>query len=296
MIRGANTLSRGRRRRRCALRRGSRLRPGPRAASAHGHVALGARLLQPQRERPEPGQRPRSRVGLSQRRRRLRLHEHAVAEREQPRPPADLERGRRRSASRAGVRLLFFTLGARARDLQLSGFNLWELDGEAAFHIRIWRIDPYFGVRGGYAFVGSLGSGAVVGRLGRLGLRRERPRDQRGADVRDRRLRLEPRVDRRRRERRVPLPQAPARSAAPGGHPGRRRDAPRPAASSSTTSRARASASAPCSRRTSASTSRRTAPCSRLCAGCSRRRCRSSASWSSFAGPIRGASRAGSSA
>jgi hypothetical protein len=61
----------------------------------------------------------------------------------------------------AGVRLLFFTLGARARDLQLSDFNLWELDGEAAFHIRIWRIDPYFGVRGGYAFVGSLGSGAV---------------------------------------------------------------------------------------------------------------------------------------
>ena len=61
----------------------------------------------------------------------------------------------------AGVRLLFFTLGVRARDLQLSDFNLWELNGEAAFHIRIWRIDPYFGVRGGYAFVGSLGSGAV---------------------------------------------------------------------------------------------------------------------------------------
>jgi hypothetical protein len=61
----------------------------------------------------------------------------------------------------AGVRLLFFTLGVRARDLQLSDFNLWELDAEAAFHIRIWRIDPYFGFRGGYAFVGSLGSGSV---------------------------------------------------------------------------------------------------------------------------------------
>jgi hypothetical protein len=61
----------------------------------------------------------------------------------------------------AGLRLLFFTVGVRARDLQLANFNLWELDGEAAFHIRIWRIDPYFGVRGGYAFVGSLGSGAV---------------------------------------------------------------------------------------------------------------------------------------
>jgi hypothetical protein len=62
----------------------------------------------------------------------------------------------------AGVRLLFFTLGVRARDLQLSNFNLWELNGEAAFHIRIWRIDPYFGVRGGYAFVGTLGSGAAT--------------------------------------------------------------------------------------------------------------------------------------
>jgi hypothetical protein len=61
----------------------------------------------------------------------------------------------------AGVRLLFFTLGVRARDLQLSDFNLWELDAEAAFHIRIWRIDPYFGVRGGYAFVGTLNSSAV---------------------------------------------------------------------------------------------------------------------------------------
>jgi hypothetical protein len=61
----------------------------------------------------------------------------------------------------AGVRLLFFTLGVRARDLLLSNYNLWELDGEAAFHIRVWRIDPYFGFRGGYAFVGSLGSGVA---------------------------------------------------------------------------------------------------------------------------------------
>lgn len=58
----------------------------------------------------------------------------------------------------AGVRLLFFTVGARARDLQLSSFNLWEIDGEAAFHMRIDHVDPYFGFRGGYAFVGSLSS------------------------------------------------------------------------------------------------------------------------------------------
>jgi len=42
----------------------------------------------------------------------------------------------------AGVRLLFFSAGLRARDLQLSAFNLWELDAEAA--------------RGGYVTVGGL--------------------------------------------------------------------------------------------------------------------------------------------
>jgi hypothetical protein len=62
----------------------------------------------------------------------------------------------------AGVRLLFFTLGLRARDLLLTGIgNLWMLNAEAAFHTRIWRIDPYFGVRGGYDFVGSLDSDSV---------------------------------------------------------------------------------------------------------------------------------------
>ena len=44
----------------------------------------------------------------------------------------------------AGVRLLFLTLGVRVRDLQLASIgNLWELSAEAAFHTRIWRIDPY---------------------------------------------------------------------------------------------------------------------------------------------------------
>jgi opacity protein-like surface antigen len=59
-----------------------------------------------------------------------------------------------------GARLLFFSVGVRARDLLLSSYSLWELDAEVAFHIRIWRIDPYFGFRGGYAFVGNLASGA----------------------------------------------------------------------------------------------------------------------------------------
>ena len=61
----------------------------------------------------------------------------------------------------AGVRLLSLTLGLRARELDLSDFSLWELDAEIALHSRIDRLDPYVGVRGGYAFDGSLSSGAT---------------------------------------------------------------------------------------------------------------------------------------
>ena len=61
-----------------------------------------------------------------------------------------------------GVRLLFFSIGVRVRDIQLSGIgDLWELNGEAAFHTRIGHIDAYFGVRGGYNFVGSLNKSTV---------------------------------------------------------------------------------------------------------------------------------------
>jgi hypothetical protein len=66
----------------------------------------------------------------------------------------------------AGVRLLFLTLGLRARDLILDLGNLWEIGLEAAFHMRVWHIDPYFGVRGGYNFVGSLDSSTVGGAVG----------------------------------------------------------------------------------------------------------------------------------
>ncbi|HEY1696189.1 MAG TPA: hypothetical protein VGG39_28680 [Polyangiaceae bacterium] len=59
----------------------------------------------------------------------------------------------------AGIRLLFFSIGARVRDLQLSGIgDLWELNGEAAFHVKVGHVDGYFGARGGYNFVGSLNS------------------------------------------------------------------------------------------------------------------------------------------
>jgi hypothetical protein len=56
----------------------------------------------------------------------------------------------------AGVRLLFVSAGLRARGLELSAFHLTELDAEAALHMRIWHIDPYFGARGGYVTVGGL--------------------------------------------------------------------------------------------------------------------------------------------
>ncbi|MDP9000144.1 MAG: hypothetical protein M3O46_08540 [Myxococcota bacterium] len=61
-----------------------------------------------------------------------------------------------------GVRLIFITLGVRVRDLLLSSIgSLWELNAEAALHTRIWHIDPYIGVRGGYNFVGSLNSDSI---------------------------------------------------------------------------------------------------------------------------------------
>jgi hypothetical protein len=59
-----------------------------------------------------------------------------------------------------GVRLLFLSLGISARDLLLNEMSLWELDADVAFHTRVDHVDPYFGLRGGYSFDGSLGSGA----------------------------------------------------------------------------------------------------------------------------------------
>lgn len=61
----------------------------------------------------------------------------------------------------AGVRLLFLSLGLRARDLQLSSFNLWETDLEAALHFKIWRVDIALGARGGYAFLGSFSADSL---------------------------------------------------------------------------------------------------------------------------------------
>jgi hypothetical protein len=57
----------------------------------------------------------------------------------------------------AGLRLLIFSLGFRARLNDSTTFTFWELDGELGIHIPAGKWDPYFGFHGGYAFVGALG-------------------------------------------------------------------------------------------------------------------------------------------
>lgn len=59
----------------------------------------------------------------------------------------------------AGIRLFILTLGVHANLNELSAFDLWQLDGELGFHIPIGHWEPYFGLHGGYCFVGSLGDG-----------------------------------------------------------------------------------------------------------------------------------------
>lgn len=63
----------------------------------------------------------------------------------------------------AGIRLLFFTLGARFRYNLQSAFNLWQLNLVAGFHIPVGSWDPYFGVHGGYSAIGKLADNSVSG-------------------------------------------------------------------------------------------------------------------------------------
>jgi hypothetical protein len=63
----------------------------------------------------------------------------------------------------AGVRLFFLSAGVRLRNTVLDNpGSLWQLDLEAAMHMRIWHIDPYFGVRGGYDWLGSFSTNAIT--------------------------------------------------------------------------------------------------------------------------------------
>ncbi len=59
-----------------------------------------------------------------------------------------------------GVRLLILTLGPRLRYHFMNGFNLLQINGEAELHIPLGKLDPFFGLHGGYSTLGSLG-GAV---------------------------------------------------------------------------------------------------------------------------------------
>ncbi len=61
----------------------------------------------------------------------------------------------------AGVRLVAFTLGARARLHALSNMSLWQVGVDAAFHLPINPIEPYIGLHAGYAFSGGVSSSAV---------------------------------------------------------------------------------------------------------------------------------------
>jgi hypothetical protein len=60
-----------------------------------------------------------------------------------------------------GVRFVFLSAGLRVRDFELTSFNMWETDAEAALHFRVWRIDGSVGARGGYAFLGRFSPAAV---------------------------------------------------------------------------------------------------------------------------------------
>jgi hypothetical protein len=62
----------------------------------------------------------------------------------------------------AGVRLLVFVLGVRAKYNALSAFNMWQLNGELGFKIPISKVDFLIGAHGGYSFVGNIGEGTVA--------------------------------------------------------------------------------------------------------------------------------------
>jgi hypothetical protein len=65
----------------------------------------------------------------------------------------------------AGLRLSFLSVGARARLLALDNVDVWEINGETAFHVQIDTADLYLGLRGGYA-VGSIPNGGANGGSG----------------------------------------------------------------------------------------------------------------------------------
>lgn len=75
----------------------------------------------------------------------------------------------------AGVRLIFFTLGARFRLAQLSAWDLWTLNGEIGLHLPFGALEPSITLGAGYASLGALdvdnaGSGLNVDDIEASGL------------------------------------------------------------------------------------------------------------------------------
>lgn len=60
-----------------------------------------------------------------------------------------------------GVRLIFLTLGARLRLVQLDHFDLWTLGGEVGLHVPLGAIEPSFSLGVGYAALSGARAGAV---------------------------------------------------------------------------------------------------------------------------------------
>ena len=61
----------------------------------------------------------------------------------------------------ANVRLLFVTIGVRARVAFFSDFKYWNLGPELGFHMPIGNLEPYAFVGGGYAALGGLPDAAA---------------------------------------------------------------------------------------------------------------------------------------
>jgi hypothetical protein len=55
----------------------------------------------------------------------------------------------------AGVRVVFLTLGGRARLVRASAWDLWTLDAEVGLHLPLGALEPSFTFAVGYAWLGS---------------------------------------------------------------------------------------------------------------------------------------------
>ncbi|HVU01646.1 MAG TPA: hypothetical protein VHE30_07840 [Polyangiaceae bacterium] len=62
-----------------------------------------------------------------------------------------------------GLRLVFLTIGPRFRFASFSDYQLWTLNLDLAFRIPLGNLEPWFGLSGGYAALGSFDAANVGG-------------------------------------------------------------------------------------------------------------------------------------